>query len=152
MREVRRVDLPSPPWAGEVDASHDVNPVERVIVKHLPLGSRKNLCINPQVSVLGSAPAINDRCLELQQPDTPKEHKCVYLPKDESESLLNAFRDHTLASIRDIEDLGDLGKELGICPYYASRASIKPSEVRLSTLRFSSKALTTISSSHYRIH
>lgn len=152
MREVRRVDLPRPPWAAELDPSDDVTPAEKATVKHLPLGSRKNLCINPQVSGLGSAAAINDRCLELQQPDTPKEHKCAYLPKDESESLVNAFRDHTLATIRDIEDLGDLGKELGICPYYASRASIKPSEVRPSTLGLSSTALTTISSSHYRIH
>ena len=151
VREVMRVDLPRPPWAGEVDPSDNVTPVEKVTIKHLPLGSRKNLCINPQVSRLGSAAAINGRCLELQQPDTPKEHKCAYLPKDESESLVNAFRDHTLATIRDIEDLGDLGKELGICPYYASRASIKPSEVCLSTHKFF-VALTTISSSHYRIH
>ena len=152
VQEVRRVDLPRPPWAGGMDPSDNVTPDEKVTIKHLPLGSRKNLCINPQVSRLGSAAAINDRCLELQQPDTPKEHKCAYLPKDESESVVDAFRDHTLASIRDIEDLGDLGKELGICPYYASRASIKPSEVCHSTLTFLSTALTIISSSHYRIH
>lgn len=152
VREVRRVDLPRPPWAGKLDPSDNVTPDEKLTVKHLPLGSRKNLCINPQVSGLGSAAAINDRCLELQQPDTLRENKCAYLPKDESESLVNAFRDHTLATIRDIEDLGDLGKELGICPYYASRASIKPSEVRPSIRILSSVALTTISSSHYHIH
>lgn len=152
VQEVRRVDLPRPPWAGEIDPSENVTPDKKVTIKHLPLGSRKNLCINPQVSRLGSTAAINDRCLELQQPDTPKAHKCAYLPKDESESLVNTFRDHSLVAVRDIEDLGDLGKELGICPYYASRTSIKPSEVCLSTLTFSSTILTVISSSRCRIH
>ena len=36
-------------------------------VKHLSLGSRKNLCINPKVTKLNSATAINERCLEMQQ-------------------------------------------------------------------------------------
>ena len=79
---------------------------------------------------LGSAAAINERCLELQQPDTPKDQKCPFVPKKENETLVNEFRDHTLAKIRDIEDLGALGKRIGICPYYATRSTIKPSEVR----------------------
>lgn len=104
---------------------------EKVVIKHVPLGSRKNLCINQKVSRLGSALAINERCLELQQPDTSKDHKCPFIPNKENETLVNDFRDHTLARIRDVEDLGKLGKKIGICPYYASRATIKPSEVRL---------------------
>ena len=98
-------------------------------IKYLSLGSRKNLCINPQVSRLSNATAINDKCLELQQSGKPQEHKCTFLPNKESQSLVNDFRDHSLARIRDIEDLSILGKRLGICPYYASRAAIKPSEV-----------------------
>ena len=43
--------------------------------------------------------------------------------------MLNDFRDHALAKIRDIEDLGVLGKKMGICPYYASRPTIQYSEV-----------------------
>ena len=39
------------------------------------------------------------------------------------------FRDHALATIRDIEGLAKLGKSLGMCPYYATRSAIKPSEV-----------------------
>lgn len=39
------------------------------------------------------------------------------------------FRDHVLAQVRDIEELGELGKKVGICPYYASRPTIKPSEI-----------------------
>ena len=129
-QELRRVNLPEVSWVAEKDISKEGHPEDKVVVKHLPLGSRKNLCINPNVSRLGSAPAINERCLELQQPDTPKDHKCPFIPNKENETLVNDFRDHTLAKIRDIEDLGKLGKKIGICPYYASRATIKPSEVR----------------------
>ena len=129
VQELRRVDLPASSWVTEKD-DHEANKLEaKVVVKHVPLGSRKNLCINPKVSELGSVSAINERCLELQQPDTPKDHKCPFLPNKENETLVNDFRDHTLARIRDIEDLGSLGRKIGICPYYASRATIKPSEV-----------------------
>ena len=98
-------------------------------VKYLSLGSRKNLCINPQVARLGNVTAINEMCLELQQSKTPQDKHCSFLPNKDNEPLVHNFRDHTLASVRDIEDLGSLGKKIGICPYYASRASIKPSEV-----------------------
>ena len=98
--------------------------------KHLTLGSRKNLCINPKVNIPGrSATAINERCVELQQSGTSSEHKCAFLPNKENQPLVNDFRDHSLATIRDIEELGTLGKQLGICPYYASRSAIKPSEI-----------------------
>ena len=130
VQELRRINLPEVSWAAEKDVSQKGNPEDVVVVKHLSLGSRKNLCINPKVSRLGSAPAINERCLELQQPDASKDHKCPFIPNKENETLVNDFRDHTLAKIRDIEDLGRLGKKIGICPYYASRATIRPSEVR----------------------
>ena len=122
--------MPVTSWA--MDAQIKQNPAEsdQVVFKHLPLASRKNLCINPSVVKLGNAPAINERCLELQQPDTPKDHKCPFVPSKENETLVNEFRDRTLTKIRDIEDLGIVGKAMGICPYYASRATIKPSEVR----------------------
>ncbi|KAK6596950.1 ATP-dependent rna helicase chl1 [Botrytis cinerea] len=98
-------------------------------LKHLTLGSRKNLCINPKVNKLNSVTAINERCAELQQSSTPKEQKCPHLPNKDNKSLVNTFRDHALATIRDIEDMGSLGKEISICPYYASRAAIKPAEI-----------------------
>ena len=127
--EVRRVKIPT---ISLQDLEENGSNVERSSIeetKYLALGSRKNLCINPQVSKLGTAVAINERCLELQQAKTLLDHKCAFIPKKENESLVNDFRDHTLAKIRDIEDLGELGKKLGICPYYASRVSIKPSQV-----------------------
>lgn len=98
-------------------------------VKHLSLGSRKNLCINSKVSGLGNATAINERCLDLQQPGVAAEHKCPYLPAKDNEALALQFRDHTLATVKDIEDMGNVGKQLGICPYYASRPVVKHSEV-----------------------
>ena len=131
VQEVRRVKLPVPSWAMTAANDRPDKVHEDVSVKHLPLGSRKNLCINPRVNKLGAVSAINERCLELQQPKTPKDHKCGFLPSKDNQTLVNDFRDHTLASIRDIEDIGALGKELGICPYYASRSILKPSEVSL---------------------
>lgn len=99
------------------------------IVKHVPLGSRKSLCINPKVSSLGSSTAINERCLELQKPEAAKEDKCPFLPNKDSKSIVESFRNHTLAHVQDIEDIGRLGKDLEICPYYASRSAIAPSEI-----------------------
>ena len=98
-------------------------------MKHLTLGSRKNLCINPSVNKLNYVAAINERCLELQQPSTSQEHKCSFLPNKDNRPLVNDLRDHTLATIRDIEEMGSLGKEIGICPYYASRSAINPAEI-----------------------
>lgn len=132
VHELRRVDFPSA--SIDIDSTHASDQISRVVIKHLPLASRKNLCINPKVAELGNAPAINERCLELQQPEIPKEHKCPFVPNKENEALVNDFRDHTLASIRDIEDLGTLGKSIGICPYYAARSSIKFSEVGAAAL------------------
>ncbi|KAF8459481.1 ATP-dependent RNA helicase chl1 [Terfezia claveryi] len=102
-------------------------------IKHLSLGSRKNLCINPKVQKLGNVNAINERCLELQQSwsgkGTSQEHKCQFLPAKDDKVPVRDFRDHALARVRDIEELGELGRKMGICPYYASRPAIKPSEI-----------------------
>jgi chromosome transmission fidelity protein 1 len=126
--ELNRIKMPP---AIESDTAitdgDDSMPIEEV--KHLTLGSRKNLCINLKVRKLGNATAINERCLELQQPGTSFDHKCQFMPTKETEALVNDFRDHALAKIRDIEDLGSLGKKLGICPYYASRPATKYCEV-----------------------
>jgi chromosome transmission fidelity protein 1 len=67
--------------------------------------------------------------MELQQPKTAADHKCPYLPKKENEDLVLDFRDNALAKIRDIEDLALIGTKLQICPYYASRPAIAPSEM-----------------------
>ena len=128
--EVRRIKIPMPRSEHGLtsdDGEHDLADE----IKHLALGSRKNLCINKHVNRLGNPTAINERCLDLQQTKTPKDKKCMFLPKKENQTLVHQFRDLTLAKIRDIEDLGELGRKISICPYYASRATIKPSEVSL---------------------
>ncbi|KAF2402582.1 DNA repair helicase [Trichodelitschia bisporula] len=121
--ELRRVKLPPAiePEPGEPELSEEL--------KHLTLGSRKNLCINPKVNRLGSAVAINERCIELQKPGLAADKKCPHLPTKDNEALVHDFKDHALAKIRDIEDLGELGKKISICPYYASRSTIKPCEI-----------------------
>ncbi|KAF2653464.1 ATP-dependent RNA helicase-like protein chl1 [Lophiostoma macrostomum CBS 122681] len=126
--ELNRIKLP-PAIEAETPAvdGSDAMPIEEV--KHLTLGSRKNLCINPKVHKLGNATAINERCLELQQPGTSFDHKCQFMPVKDTEALVNDFRDHALAKIRDIEDLALLGKRLSICPYYASRPATRYCEI-----------------------
>ncbi|KAI9735876.1 MAG: ATP-dependent DNA helicase chl1 [Cirrosporium novae-zelandiae] len=130
--ELRRVQFPaSIPEALSSDLGHtnkEEDPTE--VVKEISLGSRKTICINPKVQKLNSATAINERCLELQSSTpTSTSQKCPYLPTRENEDLTHAFRDHAIAKIRDIEDLGQLGKQIGICPYYASREAIRPAEI-----------------------
>ena len=131
VNELRRVKLP-PPILPDPEATNEVSSQVQAPsgeLKQLSLGSRKNLCIYSKVAKLNSVTSINERCLDLQQPSTPVEKKCPHLPNKDNQPLVNDFRDHALARIRDIEDLGRLGEKIGICPYYASRAAIKPSEV-----------------------
>ncbi|KAF2664653.1 DNA repair helicase [Microthyrium microscopicum] len=128
--ELRKVNLPpviQPDLHGDAIGISPDNVAESL--RHLTLGSRKNLCINAKVSNLGGNTAINEKCLDLQKVGTPEDKKCPYLPKKEDEPIINKFRDHALAKIRDIEDLGKLGKRMCICPYYASRPAIQLSEI-----------------------
>lgn len=124
--ELRRVKLPP----AILPEDSDLGDAERLSddVKYLTLGSRKNLCINKKVSKLGSTAAINERCIELQQSKSV-EGRCPYMPTQETKALTIDFRDHALAKVRDIEDMGNLGKRLGVCPYYASRQATKNCEV-----------------------
>lgn len=125
--ELQRVHLPAGlPPEGPEDAS---NPTTEEI-KQITLGSRKNLCINPKVNKpTSSQTTINERCMELQQSKTPSDKKCPHIPSKDDETLLLDFKDHALASIRDIEDLANLGRKMGICPYYASRPAVAPAEL-----------------------
>lgn len=127
VNELRRVR--PPPVVSLTDDDYGHSAGGENIVKHLSLGARKNLCINAKVVSLGSAAAINERCLELQKPGTANEHKCTYLPSKDSKSTIENFRNRALAYIQDIEDLGKLGKALEVCPYYAARSAIAPSEI-----------------------
>jgi chromosome transmission fidelity protein 1 len=124
--ELRRVK--PPPSMDPENETADMEDYSYEAIKHLSLGSRKNLCINPKVSRLVTAAAVNERCLELQKPGTSKDLKCPFLPSQDRD-LVETFHNHALAQIRDIEDLANLGRKVGVCPYYASRPVINQSEI-----------------------
>ncbi|RLV93694.1 ATP-dependent DNA helicase CHL1 [Spathaspora sp. JA1] len=91
--------------------------------KYLPLGSRKQLCINETVRAQGD---INDACIDLQK----QKQGCKYLPKNYLESdLIKEFSQLSVAKIRDIEDLGNLGLDLNVCPYYSVRKGVELTEI-----------------------
>lgn len=122
VNELRKIKLPSAVLDGELEEA----------IKHAALGSRKTLCINPKVSRLPSTIAINERCLELQKPGTPKDQQCEYFPAKHSsddQERVEIFRDNAIAQIQDIEDIANLGRRMKICPYYASRSAIPVAEV-----------------------
>lgn len=127
VNELRRVKAPSSIPPELQHASGAAGPDETI--KHLALGSRKNLCINPKVARLATATAINEQCLELQKPGIAKDKKCPHVPSKDDAERIRLFRDKAIAQIRDIEDIGNLGKALQICPYYASRAAIASTEI-----------------------
>lgn len=130
--ELRKVKLSTPIAALEPSTNemgHDRESTISEPIKHLSLGSRRHLCINPQVSNLGSSLTINEKCLELQRADTLKDRRCPFLPSEANNHLKEEFQDRALASIQDIEELGDLGRELRICPYYGTRSAADYSEV-----------------------
>ncbi|PCH02256.1 Helicase-like, DEXD box c2 type [Penicillium occitanis (nom. inval.)] len=130
-QELRRVNLPSslPSPEKNVEGEKQEHADLEEVIKHLTLGSRKQLCINTRVSALGNATAINERCMELQQSGVAADKKCSYLPNKESEDVLLDFRDRILSTVQDIEDISQVGRQLAICPYYAARKVIDQCEI-----------------------
>ncbi|KAG8774167.1 ATP-dependent DNA helicase chl1 [Serendipita sp. 411] len=96
-------------------------PVARVV----PLGSRKNLCINEELRAKEGD--LDEGCRELMKEKGKK--RCPYLPPPEDVTQMQNLRDQILATPRDIEDLVQLGKETKTCPYYGSRRAIKQAEL-----------------------
>ncbi len=100
--------------------------LEEAGVRQVPLGSRKTLCINSKINKPQTpVGTINERCLDLQRSEA---HRCAYLHTPTDAQTI-AFRDTVLATMHDIEDLARLGKETGVCPFYASRSAVHPAEV-----------------------
>ncbi|KAI9107909.1 hypothetical protein K1719_021245 [Acacia pycnantha] len=104
------------------------------------LGSRKNLCINEEVLKLGNSTRINERCLELQKKKKNEPAKikniraCTGVRRTKALSGCPMLRKHRLqkefrnevsqGGALDIEDLANLGRNLGTCPYYGSRSMV----------------------------
>ncbi|KAF5739144.1 hypothetical protein HS088_TW12G00344 [Tripterygium wilfordii] len=104
------------------------------------LGSRKNLCINEEVLKLGNSTRINERCLDLRKNKKNETSKiknvgadgrrhrtkassgCPMLRKHQLQRQFRSEASHNGAL--DIEDLIQLGRSLGTCPYYASRSMV----------------------------
>lgn len=91
-------------------------------VKFLPLASKKQLCINPDVNKWGTVEAINDACYELRH----RKGGCPFYKIDRDTS---PFTDEVFESIHDIEDLYTIGEKHKMCPYYASRDALPGVEV-----------------------
>jgi chromosome transmission fidelity protein 1 len=72
------------------------------LVKHIPLASRKQLCINPSVSNLSSQTAINERCLELQGKSSKQRCEFKLSMNDSGDTVRQRdFRDHALVFALD---------------------------------------------------
>ena len=94
-------------------------------VKAVCIGSRKSTCGNDKVQKLKSLPRINDACLDLQK----GKGKCKYLTEflENKDEFVDGIHD----SVKDIEELAELGKSSGKCAYYGTREAIKSSQVIL---------------------
>ncbi|KAI9489392.1 helicase C-terminal domain-containing protein [Zychaea mexicana] len=112
--------------------SQFIHEVHKTIYKEdtwtVPLGSRKNACIHKDIKKLKSVQRMNEACLDLQK-KTSTAARCSYLPAKTERMQWNAFRDHALAKVRDIEDLVQVGEQMGICPYYGSRHTLRPAQL-----------------------
>lgn len=91
-------------------------------IRLLALGSRVNLCVNPQVNRSKNLSIINDKCMDLQRNG---KQSCSFKKMTEIKNL----RDELLATQMDIEDAHEAGKQLKCCPYYAGRYAIEEAEV-----------------------
>ncbi|KAI4902620.1 hypothetical protein NFI96_032937 [Prochilodus magdalenae] len=109
-------------------------------VSLVTLGSRQNMCVNPDVARLGSLQLINDRCMELQKNKHDKQNKSDTEPKRRrgvakatcafsGYEKLMAMRDEVLVKVRDIEELLQHGRDTHTCPYYSTRMTIPAAQV-----------------------
>lgn len=97
-------------------------------VKYMPLGSKKQLCINPDVKKWKTLEGINDACSEVRR----SKEGCPFYqntPKWHNSKETNHFRDQVFSDIHDIEDIAKVGESLAVCPYYAARDFIPSSEI-----------------------
>lgn len=99
-------------------------------LKYLPLGSRKQLCVHEIVAKIKDVSLLNEACMDMQKPDA--KHKCeFYLNQKDPQKQDDVIdlRDTLFSKVSDIEELNNLGKDFGVCPYYSVRKAIPNSEV-----------------------
>lgn len=86
-------------------------------------GSRKQLCVNPDVRALSSASAIADRCRDLNEEAGKKRTRtcgCPHRGKEEEELL----SDKLLTSALTVTDIEDAARNHGGCPYFGVRQAV----------------------------
>lgn len=113
------------------------------------LGSRKNMCINPDVARLSSDSRISDKCLDMQKNGSSsvssvtkaagraadgagtKKQRIARLAtcKFKSKRLEQVFAEFSASKVRDIEELVSLGRQLEVCPYYSTRRAVQFAQV-----------------------
>ncbi|KAH9575812.1 hypothetical protein CY35_01G130700 [Sphagnum magellanicum] len=114
-------------------------------LQSVTIGSRKTLCINPEVMKLGSSARINERCLELHKSKSNEQtgtkfvkeagkqrkmSKSAGCPMLRKKKLQRQFKDELAKSgALDIEDLLELGHRLGTCPYYGARQAVPAADL-----------------------
>jgi len=110
------------------------------------LGSRMNLCINPDLAHITSDKILSERCLEMAKKAKKKKQKegstvvsvskrartkdkdsgpCTY----HNQAGESAFGYSAINTVRDIEELKFLGLELGVCPYYGTRRAVQRAHI-----------------------
>ncbi|XP_017036500.1 ATP-dependent DNA helicase DDX11 [Drosophila kikkawai] len=112
-------------------------------VRCISLGSRQQLCGNPQVRSLKQVGLMNERCLEMasQKKSQPNPSKRSRLTEGvassqgrcplKTQSLVDSLKDLALSEPLDIEELATEGLACGACSYYASRAALDQAQLIL---------------------
>ncbi|WWC69182.1 uncharacterized protein I206_103118 [Kwoniella pini CBS 10737] len=113
----------------DLDNNAEAGPSTTKGVSLVPLGSRKQLCINDKVRSLaknGGDERMNEACLDMQKSGKTR---CEFLPTKAEEGIMLDARDAVLASVKDIEDIVAIGRKSCVCPYYATRRAVKQSQI-----------------------
>ncbi|XP_016986534.1 ATP-dependent DNA helicase DDX11 [Drosophila rhopaloa] len=108
-------------------------------VRCISLGSRQQLCGNPQVRSLKQVGLMNERCLDMatkkSQPNPKKKSRLSAEANSrcplKAPSLVDSVRDLALSELLDIEELASEGAACGGCSYYASRAALEKAQLIL---------------------
>lgn len=101
----------------------------------ITLSSRKNYCINDEVSQLSSDATITERCKDMQKHkrtlnnSTKRGKSLTSCPFYTHGTKQQAFVYKSLSEIGDLETLHELGRKHECCPYYATRKASQYAQV-----------------------